>query len=326
MNPLVSIIMPAYNAEKTIEEAINSILKQTYTNFELIICDDGSTDQTIEKIRTINDKRIKLIINEKNLGNLHTTNKLFLASKGVYIALQDADDFSLKYRLEKQVKILENKDVDLVGTQAGNWFNGDVISVTSYPEMNEDILEIMLKSPRVPIVWGSVLFKKKIYEDIGGFDVIFNRIGAADYNWLQRVSFKYSFYNIPENLYLYRNHADSFTKNTDTQSISRMYSENIAFDIFIFSRQYGYYESNKAKEIFKLRETHYQTIFSKDEGILIGRIYTNFLFGKIKFTSYLREVIRSKTTAKIKIKYIAQGSSIYLIGVRNFEKIKKLIR
>lgn len=114
--PLVSVVMPAYNAENYIEDAVNSILNQTYGNFEFIIIDDGSTDRTVEILKKFTDIRIKLISHEQNEGNYPARNKGCRLAKGKYIAVMDADDIAFSERLAIQVKYMEeNPEVQLCG-------------------------------------------------------------------------------------------------------------------------------------------------------------------------------------------------------------------
>lgn len=116
MNPLVSVIMPAYNGEKYIGDAIESVLNQSYDNFELIIVEDKSTDNTLEVIQKYIDSRLFLYLNSQNRGIAYSTNLGIAKSKGKYIALLDDDDIALKRRLEWQVNFLEeHKDIDIVG-------------------------------------------------------------------------------------------------------------------------------------------------------------------------------------------------------------------
>lgn len=106
-SPLVSVIMPVYNSEKFVAEAINSILVQTFTNFEFIIIDDGSTDNSYAIIKSFADKRIQVYHNEENCGLVYCLNKGVSIARGKYIARMDADDISMPRRLEKQVAYLE---------------------------------------------------------------------------------------------------------------------------------------------------------------------------------------------------------------------------
>lgn len=115
----VSILMPMYNSEKYVQEAIDSVLNQTYENFELIILDDGSIDSSVEIVEKYNDSRIKLYKNIENKGLPYTRNKLLSFATGEYIALLDSDDIALPNRLQIQVDFLErNQNVDIVGSSA----------------------------------------------------------------------------------------------------------------------------------------------------------------------------------------------------------------
>lgn len=133
MKPLVSVVMPAYNGEKYIGDAIESILDQTYENFELIIVEDKSTDNTLDVIRKYKDSRISLYLNSNNRGIAYSTNLGIERSKGKYIALLDDDDMSTKQRLEWQVGYMEEHDeVDILGGRnavidaKGNFIKFDV--------------------------------------------------------------------------------------------------------------------------------------------------------------------------------------------------------
>jgi len=118
-NPKISVVMPMYNSEKYLNESIKSILNQTFKDFELIIIDDGSTDNSIKIVESYNDKRIKLFQNEKNLGTVKTRNIGLEKSKGKYIAVMDSDDVSFSERFEKQFNYLEfNSHIFLVGSSA----------------------------------------------------------------------------------------------------------------------------------------------------------------------------------------------------------------
>ena len=120
--PLVSVIMSAYNAESTLETAIESILSQSFSNFEFLIMNDGSNDMTSEIIENFsqNDKRIRVFQNEKNKGLTKSLNILINLSKGKYIARQDADDFSVFSRLSSQITFLTKNNFDACSSRAIN--------------------------------------------------------------------------------------------------------------------------------------------------------------------------------------------------------------
>ena len=128
MNDLVSIIMPNYNASKYIDASIQSVLNQTYKNFELIIVDDVSTDNSVELIKKYKDKRIKLFINEKNSGAAISRNKALREAKGKWIAFLDSDDTWEQNKLEDQLHFMERNNYDFTFTdykicQDGIWEN-----------------------------------------------------------------------------------------------------------------------------------------------------------------------------------------------------------
>ena len=118
IEPLVSVVLPAYNAEKTIAEAIQSIIEQTYKNWELIIINDGSTDDTENVILGFEDKRIRYYCNNENKKLIYTLNRGFSLATGKYIARMDADDICFTERFEKQVTFMEKyPDIVVCGTQ-----------------------------------------------------------------------------------------------------------------------------------------------------------------------------------------------------------------
>jgi glycosyltransferase involved in cell wall biosynthesis len=114
--PLVSIIMTVYNAEEYIQTSIDSIINQTFTDFEFIIIDDGSNDKSSDIIKSIKDPRI-IFRSRKNKGQTESLNEGIRIAKGIYIARQDADDISTKNRLKLQIELMEtDKNIGLLGT------------------------------------------------------------------------------------------------------------------------------------------------------------------------------------------------------------------
>lgn len=150
--PTVSILMTAYNAEKFIDEAIQSILNQTYENFEFVIVNDGSTDRTLAIIKQFaeKDKRIKVLNLRKNLGPSLAANKGLLKVSGDYLFRMDADDISEYDRLEKQIEYLEkNPDISMLGGQCKLIDEtGRVIGEKRFPITNNSILaSLFIENP-----------------------------------------------------------------------------------------------------------------------------------------------------------------------------------
>jgi len=147
MAPIVSVIMAAYNAEKHISASIESIINQTFNNFELLVINDGSTDntQSIVKEYCKKDSRIILLNNDKNLFVIKSRNKGIEKAKGKYIAILDSDDLALPNRLEYQVKYLENNpDIFLIGSSAyiideNDKVENSFIAPTGYEKLKNNI-------------------------------------------------------------------------------------------------------------------------------------------------------------------------------------------
>jgi len=114
--PKISVIMPLYNAEQFVYKAIESILQQSYKDFELLIIDDCSTDDSLDIVSRIRDSRIKIVRNEKNKGISFSRNRGLALANGEYIALMDDDDITVPFRFDTQVNYLDvNRDIDVVG-------------------------------------------------------------------------------------------------------------------------------------------------------------------------------------------------------------------
>ncbi len=210
---LISVVMPAYNAEKYIEQAIDSILKQSYVNIELLIADDGSTDKTKELIRiqSKKDTRIKVHNNESNIGYLKTCNKLKALAVGDYITFQDADDFSDFKRLEiLMTKLSEDPTLDVVGSNFSKVLeNGQIVSTSNHSASHTELVNSMPE--QFPFCGASFLLKRTVYDKIGGYHEYFDRAGAEDFYWVYLITEKFKVKIINDSLYYYRFNPNSVT-------------------------------------------------------------------------------------------------------------------
>lgn len=170
-NPLVSVIIPCYNAEKYVESAVRSIMNQFYKNLEIIVTDDCSTDDTLEILQNLakEDSRIKLYKNEANLRIVKTLNNMILQANGKYIARMDADDFSLPERIEKQVLFLEqNSDFSFCGTNVYKIDeNRKIVGKSVLPETFEDnklFLKFYSTFYHPTVIFRSDVYKKNLYD------------------------------------------------------------------------------------------------------------------------------------------------------------------
>ncbi len=273
MNKLISIIMPAYNAEDYIKEALQSILNQTYPHFELLICDDGSTDNTLNILNSINDKRIRLFKNEKNLGNLKTTNFLFSKCNGDFITIQDADDYSDINRLKLLLNAFE-KDSEL-GMVGSNYlaisFDGKEMFSGNLPLLNDEITSISNKEV-IPMLYASVMVKKEVFESVKTFPIFFDRKGYADFDWMSRIQEVTKVKNIKNVLYIYRRHPFSFTSKNSTLKFKETYHQLIVeMHLRRLIGQEDFFETNNKIQIRKMISNIYlrraiQSYWDKLEG------------------------------------------------------------
>lgn len=215
--PAVSVILPAFNAEKYLGEAVESILSQTLIDFELIAVNDGSTDRTLQILRGNSDHRIRIISNNQNLGPARSLNKAIAEARGRYIARQDADDISLPERLQKQLDYMdEHPKIAVLGTGRKTITGNGRIKTNSLP-MRSPAFEDMLKSTR--IVGPSVMIRKTCIDETGGYDDFFRQ--AEDYDLWLRLTKKYPAANLQKSLYVVRRNIDSLTRQS-RQSIEEL--------------------------------------------------------------------------------------------------------
>lgn len=160
---MVSVIIPAYNAGKYIRSAIDSILNQTYSDWELLIIEDGSNDNTLKIIESYSDKRLRLFTNSVNRGIAYSTNVGLRESKGEYIALLDDDDIAAKERLEIQVKYLEaHPDIDILGGRSVSIDeNSKYLRIENEPRNNPKYIKASLLFKRVDFRNGTAMIRSK---------------------------------------------------------------------------------------------------------------------------------------------------------------------
>jgi glycosyltransferase involved in cell wall biosynthesis len=212
--PAVSVILPAYNCEKYIAKAIESVLHQTFTDFELIIINDGSTDRTGEIIKSFSDPRILYQFNNTKKGLVFTLNKGIDIARGRYIARMDGDDIALRERFEKQFNYLNKKDgVDLLATVVALINeNGDPCGTWKSDEMNiseDDIRKCLPKDNCIahPTVMGKIeVFKKYKYNH--------TQSQSEDYDlWLRMICDGAIIHKLSEPLLQHRILSSSFTRS-----------------------------------------------------------------------------------------------------------------
>jgi glycosyltransferase involved in cell wall biosynthesis len=224
--PEVTVLMPVYNGEKYLRESIESILNQTFKDFEFLIINDGSTDGSVLIVEEykVKDPRIRLVHNKVNMNIIPTLNRGIELAHGKYIARMDCDDIALPKRLEKQVKFMEkNQNVDICGSWIRMFDKAD--SVVEYPENHEEIKCALLFYNA--LAHPTIIMRKSFLDKN---NVRYSKPPAEDYELWQRLSFKTRLCNIPEILLNYRVSGANYSQ-VNTVKIDALLDELIAISL-----------------------------------------------------------------------------------------------
>ena len=215
MGEKVSVIMGIYNCAPTLREAIDSIIGQTYDNWQLVMCDDCSTDDTYavaEEYRRQYPEKMILLRNEKNMRLSYSLNRCLAAADGVYIARMDGDDVSAPERFEKQVAYLEShKDVQLVGTAMQRFDEHGFHDIDSKPE-HPDMYTLRKDKP---FNHATVLTYKYVYDKLNGYTVSDRTKRSQDYDlWFRFYREGFAGDNLSEALYYVREDENAIKRRT----------------------------------------------------------------------------------------------------------------
>ena len=295
-----SIILTNYNGMPFLKYAVKSILNQTYRNFELILVDDGSTDDSKKYLQSIKDKRVILLLNKKNKGQTFCLNKALKISKGKFISRMDSDDIAFKNRLEKQVNFLnKNKEIDIVGSQVRLIDeNGKKIGKIILPCSSSSIWAYSLMHN--PFVHPTVTIRKKI---LNSLDKIYdNKFINQDFELWSRLLLDIKAANLNEILLYYRQHQSNMSKtflekNLHSTSIlieKRLKNENIFCDLkleeiekiqkyFLNDRKYANQKKIKRLDLGKQYFKFYNFILSKYK---INNEIKSFIVNRLLISSF----------------------------------------
>ena len=213
--PRVTVLMPVYNAGHYLREAVESILAQTFGDFEFLIINDGSTDGSRKIVTSYTDPRIRLVDNERNLGLTPTLNRGLFLAHGDLIARQDPDDMSHPRRLEQQVRFLQDHpEVALLGTQ-GRVIDQEGNYLGPLDRSQEHISIQWFHLFDNSFIHTAVMFRKRvIWGELGGYDEAFS--SSQDYDLFSKVLLSYCVSNLADRLVDYRVHSLSVTATMQT--------------------------------------------------------------------------------------------------------------
>jgi glycosyl transferase family 2 len=228
--PRVSVVLSVYNGAVDLPKAIDTILAQTFSDFELIAINDGSTDGSAAVLDGVRDPRVR-VINQNNLGFPAALNRGIALARGRYIGRQDHDDWAKPTRLEKQVAFLDsNPDCAMVGTRAEIWV-GDRKTKRAHDHPTENAtlqFELLFDNP---FVHSSMLLRKSALEVIGPYTTDPARQPPEDYELWSRIARRYKVANLPERLTIYREVPNSMSRERSKSYVEKIVTisaENLA--------------------------------------------------------------------------------------------------
>lgn len=274
MSPKVSIVLPTYDGAKYIRQSIDSCLNQTYKNIELIIVDDGSTDETCEVAKSYKEERIKYLRHEENRGLPYALNTGFAKATGEYLTWTSDDNYYAKEAIQKMVSFARDKNCLFVYcdyyTFEGN--NPSTLNLIKLPKY--------VTFEHINCVRACFLYSKKVKELIGDFDPETEL--AEDYDYWIRVSKKFSMYHLDEPLYFYRIHDESLYSSryyeVEVVKLLVRLNHNI-MDIDQISDLFINVIARKKRGFFKLNKVLAKILFFKKINIVLR----DFKIGKIGF-------------------------------------------
>lgn len=291
---LISVVMAVYNGGLYLQDAIHSILQQTYKNFEFIIVNDGSTDHTKQILDQLDDERVRVIHLQENGGAANALNTAIRVANGRWIAIQDADDLSLPSRLEEQVNYVgHHHDIVAVGALK-KCISGstpvDAGQLKTEEHGNYLVGEEQMKRYRFylnPLCHGSVLFSKAAFNKAGTYDSAF-RV-CYDYDLWMRMFEIGGIHKLPKVLYHYRIHAESLSNGNDgrinedwvvaTKYIRQIVSKQVGRDpVFsVLGNPQACKEFEQLARVYNLNVDRYIHSAQPDEA---QTLYASYLNGK----------------------------------------------
>ena len=209
-SPIISVVMPVYNASPFLQEAMESVLVQTFEDFEFIIINDGSTDNSLDIIKSFDDSRIVLLNNTDNMGVIYSLNRGLSSARGHYIARFDADDINLKERFSVQHQFLEeNPSVMLCGSQAYKIKeNGSSYLINRCLKVPKEHINIFFGMMfDCQFIHPTVMFRSSILDQVHEYDRDYPH--AEDYDFWLRVMERFQVQNLSQCLIYYRVHSSS---------------------------------------------------------------------------------------------------------------------
>lgn len=309
--PLISVIMPVYNGEKYLREAIESVLAQTYTRFELLLINDGSTDSSKDIILSYNDPRIRYIENERNLKLIATLNKGIDLANGDFIARMDADDVCLPKRFEKQVQFMKrHPEVAVCGTWAYR-IDGEGRITGKIKNIDTPELLQCLSYFSCPFIHPSVMAKANVLKENHYSS---DMVDTEDLELWHRLMLKgYKFANLPQFLMKYRWHGENISAHKEEYMIAtkkrifrpameafwdrELSDEEMSLHLYSFLLyHYGSRQSQHPSELFKKEKNYLELLYQQN---ILKQQFKSSDWGGLLYSRWVVCCISKKNFQKI---------------------------
>lgn len=324
MTPKVTVFIALYNAENYIKETIESVLNQTFNDYEILIINDGSTDNSVDVVNQFDDSRIRLLHNEKNSGERFTRHRALTEAIGKYIAVLDADDLALPNRLELQVDFLENNPNYVL---CGGWAkcideNGKLNNNLMTPKTaNEEIKINMLFQNQ--FVNSSTMYLKDIGLKVGGYN---GEDIPPDYDFFSKLTEKYNIANLPHYFILYRQHSNSISitnraalRKGELNILSFLY-EKFNLEESLLKVPHSFFTEDFSELKYNEIKIFFEKIISENKR---NNYYSNEQFVEVVFNKWLKIVINKKNR-KIALDFI--NNPIFDYKKLNFKEKRKIFK
>ena len=300
--PLVSVVLPVYNRPSVIN-TINSILAQTYHNFELLIIDNASTDNTAEIISRIEDDRIKLVINNENRGQTYSINRGLELSKGKYIARIDADDLMTPERLEKQVKFMEdNPDYGLVGCWVQYITLDDKKAFAVRMPISDRSMRVM-QTIACGMFHPAAMMRKSILDE-NKITYSPDIVMAEDYDMWRKIMAYSKAMNLPEVLTYYRKGDNDSVRHADIMQRECHYVRALVCE----TELKGTPDYEKMMSVVSIEDKEKKTV---KEALFLWKFYNNYIDRKLDKGTLEHSVLKTHIRLKVYSDIAANNDAWY---------------
>lgn len=318
MSKLVSVVVPNYNCEEYLDKCLDHIARQTYTNFECLVCDNGSVDNSVNIIKSwcAKDDRFRILINKENQGLINCYNRLFFEAKGDFIMIMDADDWCDITRIEKQLEVFDQHDVGCCMT------NSIFYSPHSEPEYpkrpGSHIITLDSYEDWAP---ATIMFKREILETIPGYNKYFDRLTSYDNYLILEILCEYGAYYLDEYLYFVWARANSDHRSIDLTEPNAL-RKMIAHDIYVFLKK-----QRKETGTDYLKEKNFAALKEVEDKILSDK---NFIADKIRVFGCIQIDYGNLKSGSALLKQAVKIAPFYSRNYRSFmylwkARLKKLL-